>query len=92
MRKIVNFDAIDTLKPDDVAKAMVDLIQDGNYGGGTVLEVIQNNGPKTRVIPLWNVDPPQGGSATKIDLNAEEIPKSLEAMKKAIDRDRGTAK
>ena len=52
-RDLVNFDAMESLKPDDVAAAMIDLIQDKKYPGGTCLEIMPNNGPKTRVIPEW---------------------------------------
>ena len=60
-RERTHFNKVESLKPDDVAKAMIDLVQDGKYGGGTLLEIMPNNGPKTRVIPEWNIDPPQGG-------------------------------
>ena len=64
-RDRVKFDKVESLKPDDVAKAMIDLVrpllarademlpkayqrqvQDGKYGGGTLLEIMPNNGPK----------------------------------------------
>ena len=91
-RKNVNFEKVEALQPDDVAKAMVDLVQEGKYVGGTVLEIMPNDGPKTRVVPEWNIDPPQGGSVTKIDPNSDEIPQAFREMKEAMDRERGTAK
>jgi hypothetical protein len=45
----------EALSPDDVAKGMLDLVQKGEYGGGTVLEISMAG---TRVIPEWNCDPP----------------------------------
>ena len=87
----VNFSSIESLAPDDVAKAMIDLVQEGKYVGGTVLEIMPNNGPKTRVVPEWNIDPPQGGSTTKIDPNSDEIPGAFMEMKEAMDKDRGSA-
>ena len=91
-RDLVNFSAIESLQPDDVAKVMIDLVQEGKYVGGTCLEIMPNNGPQTRVIPEWNIDPPQGGSTTKIDPNSAEIPQAFREAKKCMDKERGTAK
>ena len=55
-RERTGFDKAESLQPDDVAKAMIDLVQEGKYGGGTLLEIMPNNGPKTRVVPEWNID------------------------------------
>ena len=62
-RERVKFDTVESLQGDDVAKAMIDLVQDGKYGGGTLLEIMPNDGPKTRVVPDWNIDPPKVSSA-----------------------------
>jgi hypothetical protein len=91
-RNKVNFGAIEALTPDEVAKAMIDLVQEGKYVGGTVLEIMPNNGPKTRVVPEWNIDPPQGGSLTKTDPNSKEIPAPFKEAKEAMDRERGAGK
>ncbi|KAK3710342.1 hypothetical protein LTR37_010408 [Vermiconidia calcicola] len=90
-RERVAFGDIQSLAPDDVAKAMVDLVQEGKYVGGTVLEIMQNDGPKTRVVPEWNIDPPQGGTTTKIDPNSNEVPKTFREMKEIMDKERGSA-
>ncbi|RFU28326.1 hypothetical protein B7463_g8011, partial [Scytalidium lignicola] len=45
------------ITPEHVARSMVDLIEDGNYGGGTVLEVSSNELP--RVLPVWDITPPE---------------------------------
>ena len=50
-REQVAFDTIPSLKPDQVAAEMINLIQEGKYVGGTVLELLENDGPKTRVVP-----------------------------------------
>lgn len=47
-REQVNFSAMESLKPDDIAKVMVDLVQEGKYVGGTCMEVMPRDGPKTR--------------------------------------------
>ncbi|KAH7032149.1 15-hydroxyprostaglandin dehydrogenase [Macrophomina phaseolina] len=43
------------LEPEDVARAAKQLVEEGRYGGGTVLEVTTVG---TRVIPEWGVMPP----------------------------------
>ncbi|KAK5165701.1 uncharacterized protein LTR77_008624 [Saxophila tyrrhenica] len=85
-----NFESIEALRPDDVAKAMIDLVMEGKYKSGTVLEIMPNNGPKTRVVPEWNIDPPQGGSLTKTDPNSTEVPAPFKEMKEVMDRERGS--
>lgn len=63
---------------------MIDLVQEGKYKGGTVLEIMPNNGPKTRVVPEWNIDPPQGGSLTKTDPDSAEIPAPFKEAKVSL--------
>jgi len=55
-REQVNFSSMEVLQADDVAKAMIDLVQKGEYVGGTCLEIMPNKGAQTRVIPEWNID------------------------------------
>ncbi|KAK3717568.1 hypothetical protein LTR37_005634 [Vermiconidia calcicola] len=90
-RERTEFHKIAALDADDVAEAMIDLVQDGKYVGGTLLEIMPNNGAKTRVIPEWNIDPPQGGSLTNADPNSTEIPAAFREMKSVMDRERGTS-
>jgi short-subunit dehydrogenase len=45
-RERTHFNEVESLKPDEVAAAMIELVQDGKYGGGTLLEIMANNGPK----------------------------------------------
>lgn len=87
-RQRVNFDQVEALEPDDVAKSMIDLVQEGKYGSGTILEIMPNQGPKTRVIPKWNIDPPQGGSLTTMKQDPGEIPASHREMKEVMDAER----
>ena len=54
------------------------------------MEIMPNNGPKTRVIPKWNVSPPQGGSTTNVD-PTKEIPPAFREAKRVMDEERGTA-
>lgn len=45
-----------SITPDDVAKAMVELVTDGKYAGGTCLEATIDG---SRVLGVWNIDPPR---------------------------------
>lgn len=53
------YDAAHAITPAAVADSMLDLVQQGSYSGGTILEVTAAG---NRVIPAWNIDPP---AATK---------------------------
>jgi len=53
------YDAVHAITPAAVADSMIDLVEQGGYPGGTVLEVTAAG---RRVIPAWNIDPP---AATK---------------------------
>jgi hypothetical protein len=44
-----------SISPDDVAKAMVELVTEGKYGGGTCLETTVSG---TRTLGTWNIEPP----------------------------------
>jgi hypothetical protein len=44
-----------SITPDDVAKAMVELVTDGKYEGGTCVETTTNG---IRILGVWNIDPP----------------------------------
>jgi hypothetical protein len=70
---------------------MINLVQDGKYGGGTVLEIMSNNGPKTRVVPEWNISKPEGGTTTAASAPGE-IPRAHREAKEIMDKIRGTAK
>jgi hypothetical protein len=43
--------------PEEIADGMLELCENEAYGDGTILEVLKN---KTRVVPLYNADPPKG--------------------------------
>ncbi|KAI9792870.1 MAG: hypothetical protein M1835_007628 [Candelina submexicana] len=68
----------------EVADAMVDLIQDGKYAGGTVLEITVAG---TRVIPLWNIDPPpdaafgSGAASAPSEMIQKTVAPMIEKMK-----------
>jgi len=90
-RKRVKFETFEALQPDDIAAAMIDLVQEGKYGGGTALEVIANKGPQRRVIPKWNIDAPKGGSTTNVD-TSKEVPPAFQEARSIMDKERGAAK
>lgn len=83
---------MEALAPDDVAKEMINLVQDGKYGGGTLMEIMPNNGPKTRIVPEWNIDRPKGSSSSTASFDPNEVPKAFRPMKEVMDRERGSAK
>lgn len=45
-RERTKFDQVESLKPDEVAAAMIDLVQNSKYPGGTLLEIMARDGPK----------------------------------------------
>lgn len=67
-----------SITPDDVAQVMVDLVTEGKWGGGTVLECTTTG---TRSLGTWNIDPPdsQGSSVPQefIDRNQAPITAAL---------------
>jgi len=66
------------LSPEDVASNMLHLIQQKKYECGTVLELSLAG---TRVVPEWNIDPPNApGSGS----NAEEVKAGAAALMKPI--------
>ncbi|KAI9825689.1 MAG: hypothetical protein M1832_001033 [Thelocarpon impressellum] len=44
-----------TIAPEEVASWMAALVEEGQYGGGTVMEITKAG---VRRIPAWNIDPP----------------------------------
>lgn len=66
------------MKPGDVAKSMLELLQEKKYGCGTVLEISLAG---TRVIPEWGIEPP---SAHGTGLNEEDVAAGMEALLKPI--------
>ncbi|KAI9719761.1 MAG: hypothetical protein M1812_003249 [Candelaria pacifica] len=72
--------------PEEVAKAMADLVQDGQYDGGTVLEITVAG---TRVIPLWNIDPPASGGSSGRGAPQEMMQKAVAPIVDKMKRERG---
>lgn len=74
------------LEPGDVARAAVQLVEGGKYGGGTVLEVTTSG---TRVIPEWGVEPPP---RRKDAVPSDIVPPLKMEVKEHLAGERGKAK
>jgi hypothetical protein len=73
------------LTPEVCAEKLLDLLQKKNYLCGTVLELTMNG---TRVIPEWNVEPPEG-HGTGRDLVGEDVMRNLMGpVSEALEKDK----
>jgi hypothetical protein len=57
-----------SVSPETVAASMVDLVTNGQYGGGSCMEVATN---ESRLLGTWNI-PASSGNGSTIDLSALE--------------------
>ncbi|KAJ5713997.1 NAD(P)-binding protein [Penicillium malachiteum] len=81
-----SIDDAETVTAAQVGKAMITLVEDGQYKGGTVLEITAFG---TRVIPEWNISPPPTKftgivSQTAIDRNLAPIRARLKKERRAL--------
>lgn len=76
-------DKSETVTPTDVGEAIVSLVEDGQYGGGTVMEITAYG---IRVIPEWNVSPPPS-KLTGI-ISQEDIDRNLAPIKEKLQKER----
>lgn len=76
-------DKSETVTPADVGEAIVSLVEDGQYGGGTVMETTAYG---SRVIPEWNVSPTPS-KLTGI-MTQEDIDRNLAPMKEKLQKER----
>ncbi|EXF80690.1 hypothetical protein CFIO01_07543 [Colletotrichum fioriniae PJ7] len=65
------------LEPEEVARGMLELCDNPEYGNGTILEVSKG---ATRVVPLYRAEPPSGVGVVlpRLAENAEKVWKKLE--------------
>ncbi|KAK1499769.1 hypothetical protein CTAM01_06963, partial [Colletotrichum tamarilloi] len=65
------------LEPEEVARGMLELCENPEYGNGTILEVSKG---ATRVVPLYRAEPPSGVGVVlpRLAENAEKVWKKLE--------------
>lgn len=78
------------MTPEQVATVMIELVRNGKYEGGTVLEVMkgQGFGVSTRVLPLWNVSAPEsdlGAGPADEEVNYRRIREILGTERKGSD-------
>lgn len=76
-------DKSETVTPTEVGEAIVALVEDGKYGGGTVLEITAYG---IRVIPEWNVSPPPS-KLTGV-MTQEDIERNLVPIKEKLQQER----
>ena len=74
-----SFQERNALKPDEVATSMLELLQEKKYECGTVLEISLAG---TRVIPEWNVSPPNAAGTGQ---NKAELDAGLKALLRPIE-------
>lgn len=69
-----------SISADDVANAMIELVTEGKYGGGTCLETTVTG---TRTLGTWNIEPPHfAGTAVPKEALERNIAPVLAALKK----------
>lgn len=73
------------LTPDTCAKHLLELLQKKEYPCGSVLEVTL---PGTRLIPEWNVPPPQGEGTGQELMDEQFIENMLGPIKKTLDAEK----
>lgn len=66
----------------EVAEYMLELIQQGKYSGGSVVEITSSGPDGRRVIPPWNVSPPNVYAGADKKMLANFIEPVREALKK----------
>lgn len=82
-----SYHASKALSPETVAEHMTQLIQEKRYGCGTVLELSLKG---SRVIPEWNIPPPDG-EGTGAEFDMEAFTKAmLKPIVEKLDTERGT--
>lgn len=76
-----------TLTPDTCAKHLLELLQKREYPCGSVLEVTLKG---TRIIPEWNIPPPQGEGTGQETMDETFIGNLLAPIKKTLDSEKGS--
>lgn len=66
------------LRPEEVADAMLNLVQEAKYGGGTVMEITSAG---RRVIPEWNVSP---SVEANVNMSDDAFARALEPVNRAL--------
>lgn len=84
------YDPEAALSPAQVADCMLEMIQQGTYTGGSILEI--GAGGK-RLIPVWNIDPPKmpEGKPTEDGTPKESIHSNYSHILNQLNAERGLA-
>ncbi|KAH7409806.1 hypothetical protein DE146DRAFT_674671 [Phaeosphaeria sp. MPI-PUGE-AT-0046c] len=77
------------LTADTCAKHLLDLLQKKEYPCGTQLEVTMNG---SRVIPEWNVSPPEGSGTGQEAMSEEFLSNLMGPAREACEKDKASAK
>jgi hypothetical protein len=73
------------LTPETCAEKMLDLLQKKHYPCGTVLELTMNG---ERVIPEWNISPPEGQGTGRDLVGGLTIENLMGPVKDALEKDK----
>jgi len=84
--KQFGYDPANAVTADTVAEAMLDVVTNGQYEGGTCLEISVAG---TRSLGTWNIEPPQASGTT---VPQEVIDRNYAPMIALMDRERGRAR
>ncbi|OJZ90205.1 hypothetical protein ASPFODRAFT_28726 [Aspergillus luchuensis CBS 106.47] len=82
VRKHLSYDRVKHVPAEEVAEYMLELIQQGKYSGGSVVEITSSGPDGRRVIPPWNVSPPNVYAGADKKMLANFIEPVREALKK----------
>ena len=83
-----SYTANDYLEPEQVAQAMLDLVQKCDYAGGTVMDITRAG---VRVLPEWNISPPTHTLVDQMKGNFEVMDAMLAPVKEITNRERSKA-
>ena len=75
---------LNTITPEQVAQTMAELVQEGQYPGGTILECASVG---SRVLGTWNIDPPDANGTS---VPAEVAVNNLAPIKEKMAKERGS--
>jgi hypothetical protein len=82
--KRFGYDEATAVTPESVAKAMVEIVTQGKYPGGTSLEVSISG---TRVLGTWNIEPP---AAAGTNVPQEVMDENYAPLLAIMDRERSS--
>ncbi|GLA02071.1 hypothetical protein AnigIFM60653_001366 [Aspergillus niger] len=84
IRKQLSYDRVKHVPAEEVAEYMLELIQQGKYPGGSVVEITSSGSDGRRIIPPWNVSPPKVYAGA----DKEMLGNFIEPVRAALKKDR----